>query len=150
MKTPEQLMQPRYKVVAEDTSGRLMVGSIITLDKMLPDNALAHLGIEKIPDTQPYGEYNGKCWYAEELDKYPHLFQPLQWWEDRQPEDMPEYVKDKENDQLMYKVYEWYWGNSYFQFEPETGLITPTIYFIPATLAEYQQYQSSCSPSPLT
>jgi hypothetical protein len=63
----EQVLIPRFKVVANypgNTSFR--VGEIITVDNK---------AIEK------------------EFAVYPAIFRRLKWWEDRDQEDMPEYVK---------------------------------------------------------
>jgi hypothetical protein len=66
----EDLMKPRYKVIADFPEPRnhpyYEVGSVI--------RAI----------TKEDEEYFGK---------YQTLFKPLQWWEERKPEEMPEYVK---------------------------------------------------------
>jgi hypothetical protein len=66
--TPEELLRPRYKVIAEfprieDFEGCEIDNIIITLSE---DNL---------------------------YEKYPHLFKKLGWWEDRKEEDMPMYLK---------------------------------------------------------
>ena len=48
-----------------------------------------------------------------EIEQYPHLFRPLQWWEFRELEDMPEYVKmndeiDDEDYHSIYMVTKWF------------------------------------------
>lgn len=63
--TPEQLMQPRYKVIADFPHSSMWVGMIF------------------IPEKKEIKFY----------DKYPHLFKRLEWWEDRKIEDMPAYLK---------------------------------------------------------
>lgn len=71
MLSPEELLKPRYKVIADYPSNIHKIGSIIKND----DGA-------KFDRIRYYG-----------CAKYPHLFKPLQWWEERKPEDMPEYLK---------------------------------------------------------
>ena len=39
------------------------------------------------------------------INEAPHLFRPMQWWEGRKPEDMPEYVWYK--DKGVFKVDVW-------------------------------------------
>lgn len=70
--TPETLMQPRYKVIAEYPSMDYPLGYIYSDEK--------HKGaILLYKDTL--------------FEKYPHLFKKLEWYEDRAIEDMPGYVK---------------------------------------------------------
>lgn len=70
----EELLKPRYKVIADYPDSILSVGDI-------------------------FETYDNGIKYVTQLSKvdvkeYPHLFKPLEWHEDRKPEDMPEYVKD--------------------------------------------------------
>lgn len=68
--TPEELMKPRYKVIADwpGNRGLFPVGEIIA---------------KELSSTSLFAE----------CDKYPHLFRKLEWWQDRQLEDFPKYVK---------------------------------------------------------
>lgn len=67
----EDLLKPRVKIIApwpgmeEDD---YKVGQIVTGDSELNLN-------------------------TEMIEKHPHLFKLLEWWEERKPEEMPEYVK---------------------------------------------------------
>lgn len=74
MKTVEELLKPRYKVIADYPKSVYEVGTII--------NA---------------GTTSEDCIYCDRegprMRHYPHLFQPLPWWSDRKVEDMPEYVR---------------------------------------------------------
>lgn len=106
------LMKPRYKVIADWPGSPLVVGQILI----------------------PEGDKLDKDGFA----KHPHLFQPLQWWEDRKPEEMPEYLKDVRDGQ-MYK-----WGNQ-SKITP-SDLLTDkgwvSLYnCAPATEAEYLAYK---------
>lgn len=71
--TKEELLKPRYKVIADYPCAILEVGQIINTY----ESAMAYVT-----------ESEKAC-----LKDYPHLFRLLQWWEDRKPEEMPEYVK---------------------------------------------------------
>ena len=66
--TPEELMQPRYEVIADypGSEDEYEVGQI---KQKLAEN------------------------YCKYLDKYPHIFRRLNWWEHRTQDQMPEYVK---------------------------------------------------------
>jgi hypothetical protein len=67
----KMLLKPRYKVIADwPRMTTYWIGRIFEVSQM---------GME----TQiPY-------------HKYPHLFKKLEWWEERDEKDMPEYVKAK-------------------------------------------------------
>lgn len=77
MKTQEELMQLRYKVIADWPKSRYNVGDIIP--------------VTEISDWYYY--YHDPAISNTMIDKYPHLFKKLDWWEDLEPDDMPEYVK---------------------------------------------------------
>lgn len=72
--TVEDLLKPRYKVIADFPMSICKVGEIL----------------------EPQGKYfpviEGGYWNIE-IYKYPHLFKKLEWWEEREESDMPEYVK---------------------------------------------------------
>lgn len=72
----EELLKPRYKVVADFPQGvfKFQVGEI-----------LEKKGIHFTGQAKSINE--------NEIDKYPHLFKKLEWWEDRKESDMPEYLK---------------------------------------------------------
>jgi hypothetical protein len=116
----EELMKPRYKVVADYPNAFAIVGSVWHEDER------AHYVM-----------------HHEELDveKYPHLFKKLQWWEERDIEDLPQYIK---------------WTNSeghFVRHTPEWKYIKEDLYMmldgkdyakvhkddLPATIEEYNQ-----------
>lgn len=57
-----------------------------------------------------------QVWINTMANEAPHLFKPLQWWEYRKPEEMPEYVKSHETG----RVYKRYDTDSYKGFDPAT------------------------------
>lgn len=73
----EELLKPRYKVIADWPGGDYLPGDIFTME---PDEDGTML--DKI-----HFVFEHTC------KKYPHLFKPLQWYEDRPKEEMPQYVK---------------------------------------------------------
>lgn len=127
-KSIEELLKPRYKVVALWPNTEFKVGQIVT-------------------DT--YGLA------LKFYDNYPHLFKKLEWWEDRKPEEMPEYVKRNEDNMsslsgdplvLIVKKHfhygeDWRSGNIDF-FTAQNGLANGYSYsgFQPATEQEYNDY----------
>lgn len=81
--TVEQLMQPRVKCIGHGDEhypgSPYKIRQIITFDHDL-NGRLFHKGYPS-------------ALFQEDVDKYPHLFQPLPWYAERAIEDMPEYVK---------------------------------------------------------
>lgn len=74
----DELMKPRYKVIAEwPGQEEIQVGEILH-------------GIAK--EIGPI---------VFRLDAFPHLFRKLEWWEERKPEDMPEYVNDEDENKIF-------------------------------------------------
>ena len=78
--TIEELIMPRYKVIADYPNNNYYdVGEIINL--VVKSN----------------GEYwNGEASYyltEKEIQKYPHIFRRLKWFEDRDEDIMPMYIK---------------------------------------------------------
>jgi len=126
----EELLRPRYKV-EEDWPGRrdFEVGLIVTLDKDFSPQYKKY----EIEDCQ------GKRSYITAFfDQFPRQFKKLKWYEDRKPEDMPEYLK---HDNVVSKVkeYGWFKGGNSAKFEDGT-----TEYLArsePATLEEYEASQ---------
>lgn len=73
---PEELLQKRYKIIAEDTSGNLKVGQVL------------------VHDEEANVFWCGKtCFTEDQLKSLHHLFQPLPWYACRKVNDMPRYVK---------------------------------------------------------
>lgn len=73
--TPDELLKPRYKVIADYPGNLWQIGEILDRD---------------------WG-WNGddENGFKNKVSDYPHLFKPLQWWEDRKKDDMPDYVKQE-------------------------------------------------------
>lgn len=120
--TREELLKPRYKVIADYPRSNFNIGDI------WPDVAAEWTTKEQIDYT------------LEEMSKYPSLFKKLEWWEEREPEDMPEYLKHYDGE--VVKVEAWtkddysirpkYWGILAFE---DHGLL-------PATKEEFDIYST--------
>jgi hypothetical protein len=115
--TPEDLLKPRYKVVADYPDSIFKIGGILI-----------------------QGEKD-----LTEAAKYPHLFKKLEWWEEREEKDMPEYLKCiKTPDQLHFsdEIFKVEW-NGVIWAKSERGLcVVSTNCYIPVTAAEYLQYKN--------
>jgi hypothetical protein len=136
--TPTQLLMPRYKVVAPDTSGRWKVGDIYTF-------------VREVGQSQDeYKNQDGKEIIFNFFSVFPHLFRRMEWHEERELSDMPEYIKQSKGN----GVYRCKWlviNNTICahikDLDPVTrgaGWSEKPIYsmsdFLPATPEEYQDY----------
>lgn len=140
--TKEQLLIPRVMCVGgkegepNDTSGDFITGDILTqTEKRFSKWKSSKLKHTVYLDTSF-------------IEKFPHLFRPMPWWEGRKPEDMPEYVVFN-NDSLAvyYKVTTWdkisenIWQfvlNDSRKFSYDMTVWGSTI--SPATEQEYNEY----------
>lgn len=129
--TKEELLKPRYKVKAPwpEMRARFKGDPIIVLDSQ---------------DKDGYYTTNGH--YQESFFKmYPHLFKPLEWWEEREEKDMPEYLKLEFNNKIhfVHKVERWSGENSYgaplYEYINKVGYKTTSCVsdLLPATEKEY-------------
>lgn len=122
--TTEELLQPRYKVIADYPGNVAYVGEIYEDDICIR-------------------------WNEQKFKKYPHLFRKLEWWEERDEKDMPEYVKcEFEGNVTVYKIV--YWNlkeNRGYITEREVvslGFLKPEYEPKPATKEEYEkQHQAT-------
>ena len=137
----EELLQPRYKVIADYPSNCIEVGEIIEL-KIGDDERFSTDGIK-----HPYAYTPNGAEAEYSLDRYPHLFQRLKWWQERQESDMPKYVKyiRLDNEQLrIVKVATWDVRNgvevAFRTTEGDWCLCNEQD--SPATEAEYEAYKS--------
>jgi len=125
--TPEQLLQPRYLVIADYPKSIYKVGEVL--------NTGRHGDILFCDDNGP------------RMSQYPHLFRRLEWWEHRKPEGMPGYVKFQEK---VYKVIRYRKPNiiriidDFWKTEIWQEIGEP--YWLPATAEEYEQFTH---PAPL-
>lgn len=85
----QELLTPRYEVIADYPNSPWEVGDILT-HKLGFTYRLNHSEIVRnLPD----------------IDKYPHLFAPMPWWQGRSVEEMPRYVENKSG--YILPVVEW-------------------------------------------
>lgn len=135
-KAIEKLLAPRYKVLAEDTTGKFKKGQTL---------------------VNVYG-WKEMCWwddkgingyYVNNPENYPHLFRPMKWYEEREIKDMPKYMRlydgrireveqyDEVNDEVFY-------------FIKLDGDPWHQEYIYNCTPATLQQYTSHINNKPLT
>jgi len=88
-----ELLTPRYKVEADYPNSPFKVGDILMIEKHELHEFVRHGHLVTLHST---------------IQQYPHLFRRMNWWEQRQIDDMPEYVKCVDSDCTEYfKVTDW-------------------------------------------
>lgn len=78
--TKDQLLQQRFKVIGPYPDSEFKVGDILDRDWCRYENDDEDSGVT--------------IW---KISDFPHLFEPLPWWKDRDVKDMPEYVRFTDN-----------------------------------------------------
>jgi hypothetical protein len=129
MLSKEELLKPRRK--------------IISLWPYEPERNLGMIIIE--PDCPKSSQWTAKWKDWEELGKYPLLVKNLEWWEEREEKDLPEYVKFVRNYHHakkgeIKKVLK-YLGNGFYTGKTESYLLSDKD-LLPATREEYEQFLS--------
>jgi hypothetical protein len=128
----EQLLIPRYRVIADYPCSEFLVGDIFIFDDSESYDNL-------------YDSKNGV--FINTVEKYPHLFKKLEWWEERKISELPKHIAwydPSDKAELLPKYFEVLaWGTS-----PNKANIlrchTKDAYFFisdckPATEEEYLQ-----------
>lgn len=135
-----ELLTPRIEVIADYPNSPFVVGDILFFEKS-----------DGVFTTYKKEGYKEGVITAMDFANYPHLFRPLPWYEKRDIEDMPEYVKLVPDSisvaklhgfdcELYYKVYDWRItdkGNLQGKTKDDWFIVT---HFTPATIDEYNQY----------
>lgn len=136
MLSNEELIMPRYKVIADYPNSPFIVGRIITLN-----NFGAGQWWHEYTDEEPiHLDANTK--------KYPAVLQKLEWYEQRDVSDLPKYLKDAfvPETSEFHKVYKIELYNIItFTIVTNTGEFTYHEYLksrVPATEEEYLAYQT--------
>jgi len=127
--TVDELLKPRYKVIADWPKCPFDMGMILLQDK-------STVGEVWVLDSELGLSMKDRNFFYGDINKYPHLFKPLQWWEDRRPEDMPEYVKNEIFQDIVKKVDSWYSKEDHYGFMTNVGFCL-TKGYEPATEQEY-------------
>lgn len=129
--TTEELLRPRIKMIAPVPEYGMEVDTIIEMygDLMFELSPTYKLNLTGVK-------------------RFPHIYKELHWWEERKPEDMPEYVKS--HDQI-FKVKEWADGGSFYVYveKRHTGFVkgcTETVVFYPAPATE-EEYTNQATPN---
>ncbi len=135
--TVEQLLMPRLKVEIDYPDNDFSVGEIIEF----PNKSNFYTGTEEW-ETRLCGKPGRRSMRCIKFfDPYPHIFRPMLWYEDRKPEDMPEYVKIIE-DGTVSKVLDW--ETRQLLDHPYIDRLGSSLsHILPATLSDYTTYLQS-------
>lgn len=138
------LLKERRKVIAPYPGCLFNVGDVLIF---IPQFMHRIYGtIESTTHTDVFKNGNNII-PASEVDKYPHLFYKMGWWEDRDMSEMPEYVRCVKSPDLIHiagGVYKCNWHLPDLA-KDENGdwiCLTTNCYEI-ATLEDYNNYQQS-------
>lgn len=117
-----------------DTSGDFFTGDILV----------------RKDENKPYKWYSTRLkhsvyFHYDWVEKFPYLFSFLDWWNNRSEEEMPHYLKPKEDGKLVVKVTKWmfhvndggYWAFEYRQRGDKRDSRMAITGWVPATEEEY-------------
>lgn len=95
MMTASELLKPRFQVIADYPKSYFKAGDILErIERATNDYYSNH-------------QFNiSESMLLEDLEKYPHLFRKLDWWELRKIEDMPKRLKSEDSEDY-YDILEW-------------------------------------------
>lgn len=122
---PEELLRPRYKVIADYPNSIYKIGEIV----------------------QQFGQ---DFFNTAFFEKYPLIFRKLEWWEEIEEKDMPEYVKwNYDNipeygsvEKVMGAELTWTMG---IKVNSQVNHVKAE-YFLPATKEEYENNCKTLNP----
>lgn len=127
-------MRPRFKCIADYPGSDYSVGQIIPLTN--------HHSNEFYSRTEDDDVIEQESFYKQ----YPHIFKRLQWWEDRDISELPEYVKNAA-DGIVFKVEYNFNGHTpsdvhTWNEEARVPFWHSLHHLLPATESDYIQYTS--------
>ncbi len=143
----EDLMKPRYKVVADYPQSNYKVGTIIEFQDEKQSWFTGTLDWVSKPYSN--GGYTAiVC--IKQFEPYPHIFKPLEWWEERSESEVPLFVKNVGNGRVAKVRFDLQETSSWFMYldgevhpyAPGGSALVDT-HWLPATEEEYKQYKLS-------
>lgn len=138
----EQLLMPRFKVIANYPGSPYKVGKIITLNKIYGTSPAALISAYA-------GNAETHYWPLHEFEKYPAIFQRLEWWEERAIENLPQYCKVTEKAVYdmgagVHQISHYRIDDKYeYAYLKSNGWPVPVQWFEPSDEAEYLAYKAS-------
>lgn len=124
----EELLKTRFKVIGDYPDSQFKVGEILYIPN--------HKAFPTWFQTNRRSNNEGR--FEAVLEKYPNIFKKLFWWEERQPEDMPEYVRQIRSQKIIKSEYDFpKLLSGPFVENYTTSPHSYIFYFVPATKEEY-------------
>ena len=137
MLNTEQLLQPRYECISSNGATEHYPNSPFRLGEVL------HLRLYELTNGQKYYGHEranaGGVWDEKYLNQYPHLFRRLEWWEYRNTDDMPEYLKSIPTG-IVYKFKCFSNCDKAVVYVTDNYAPKALSYLQPATIADYTEY----------
>jgi hypothetical protein len=130
MLSKEELLIQRYKVIGPYPGSRFEIGDILIRYNLNASDTRVYTYT-----TNPSSPLQGISARKEDVETMPNIFQPLPWWSDREPEDMPEYLECPSR-KMFFRVERWH--KSYFIIDGKQKMQYGN--YIPATRAEYEAF----------
>lgn len=133
--TPDQLLQPRY--LCTSPTDNHYPYSPFKVEDIIELNQISGNGSNCCT-------INGVVYSDTALNKYPHLFLRLEWWEMRNRIEMPNFLKDKDGE--VWRVYEYPSSGSFVLLHKnfkdyDFPYGSHSLYeLLPATSEEYEQF----------
>lgn len=134
--TVEQLLKPRFKCIRTYPRSPFEVGETIELTSAYDIKRAFH-----IPDN------GSSIYYYDDFADHPHLFESMEWHEERKLKDMPLYCKLVKNGVVLKSLY---WSTvgvvsnsgvcSSFNAHFKRGIVYNDTQLLPATHAEYIEH----------
>lgn len=129
--TTEELLKPRYKVIADYPNSNYKLGEVLVLIK---NEILNNWKIIRYVDNQR------DIWFESSFQEYPYIFKKLAWYAERKVEDMPQYVIDEDLPLTTLRVECWHITKHDIYAEIENQIKTISAEFLtPSTFEEYEQ-----------
>jgi hypothetical protein len=138
-----ELLKPRYKVIADYPKCPFEIGQVLIQDMSTVGEVFAL--------WSEVGERFISNWIDKDvICKYPHLFQKLEWWQERKIDEMPEYIETGGAVRKFKQLHK-DWGIQLYDYpgeiEYEDGVHNDNAYEIfsiedclPATLSQYTTF----------
>lgn len=136
----QELLRPRVKCIAPDTSRKYEIGDIFYKHVFPGSDSGMSCYITNLEFP-----LEGKNLITEFAENMPHLFQRLNWWDDREVNEMPEYLKIKDR---VYRIAIWekYFGWLPVERDPIDESFRLAHHFdkgLPATEQDYLNYKNN-------
>lgn len=126
----EQLMKPRFKVINDYPGAISRVGDLFMIGYLNAKQCWILCRDGKTVEHSVHGPEN-----------YPHLFKQLDWWEDRDEKDMPEFFKINHSSRVVKSASHFVGSNkNMFEVAHKNGCVFYD-HVTPATQSEYDNQQ---------